>query len=120
MTSRRTAGIAALVLITAGLFVMAYTAARSFPRGLIAMALLLVAMVAAWEALRRRGPARTTLLVVSILLLVGFVAVLMRGRILFEAILVAVLFALACGGQRERLSASTSRSPPPKRRSVRS
>ena len=36
MTSRRLAAVAAVVLIAASLFVMACTAAQSFPRGLIA------------------------------------------------------------------------------------
>jgi diacylglycerol kinase family enzyme len=100
MPSRRTAAISALVLITAGLLVMAYTATRSFPRGLVAVGCLLLAMVAAWEALRRRGSARTALAVVGIVLLVGFIAVLVTGRILVEAILMAVLFAFAAAAAR--------------------
>ena len=100
MKSRRTAAIAALALIAAGVFVMVYTAARSFPRGLIAVGCLLLAMVAAWEALRRRGSARTALGVVGIVLLIGFVAVLVTGRILAEAILMAVLFAFAAAAAR--------------------
>ena len=100
MKSRRTAAIAALALIAAGVFVMVYTAARSFPRGLIAVGCLLLAMVAAWEALRRRGSARTALAVVGIVLLIGFVAVLVTGRILAEAILMAVLFAFAAAAAR--------------------
>ncbi len=100
MTSRRTAAIAALVLVAAGLLVMVYTSLRSFPRGLVSAGFLLLALVAAWEALRRRGPARTALLVVSILLLVGFVGVLVAGRILAEAIVAAALLMLGTASAR--------------------
>jgi diacylglycerol kinase family enzyme len=100
MKSRRVAAIAAVALVAAGLIVMLYTAARSFPRGLIAVGCLLLAMAAAWNALRRRGPARTALAVVGIGLLIGFVSVLVTGRILAEAILMAVLFAFAAATAR--------------------
>lgn len=100
VTSRRTAAVAALVLIVAGLFVMAYTAALSFPRGLIAVGILLLAMVAAWEALRRRGSARIALTVVVILLLIGHIAALVTGRILAEAIVTVLLFAFAAAAAR--------------------
>jgi diacylglycerol kinase family enzyme len=101
MRSRRTAAIAALALVAAGLIVMLYTAARSFPRGLIAVGCLLLAMVAAWKALSsRRGSVRTALAAVGILLLIGFVAVLMTGRIFAEAILTTVLFAFAAAAAR--------------------
>ena len=69
---------------------------------------------------RRRGPARTALAVVGIGLLIGFVAVLVTGRILAEAILMAVLFAFAAAAGAHRRFGSVYRSQRPRRQSVRS
>jgi diacylglycerol kinase family enzyme len=77
-----------------------FTSTRAFPRGLIAATLLVLAVAAAWHALLRRGPARTGLAALSVVLLVGFVAALLVGDILVEAIVAAGLFALAAVAAR--------------------
>ena len=120
MKSRRTAAIAAVALAAAGLIVMLYTAARSFPRGLVAVGCLLLAMGAGWNALRRRGPARTALAVVGIGLLIGFVAVLVTGRILAEAILMAVPVRVRGSGCANGVSDPCTAPQRPRRQSVRS
>ena len=100
MKSRRAAAIAALALSAAGLLVTLFTSTRSFPRGLIAAAVLVLAGASAWHALLRRGRARQVLAILSVLLLIGFVVALLAGGILLEAIVAAVLFALAAVAAR--------------------
>jgi diacylglycerol kinase family enzyme len=101
INSRRAAAIAALVLAAAGLAVVVFAATQAFPRGLIAAALLILAIITAWEALRRRGAARIALIVVGILLLIAFGAVLVLGRVLVEAIVAVALFAVTATFARE-------------------
>ena len=68
MRSRRVAAIVSLALFVAAGFVV-LSAVRSFPRGLIASLLLLLAFFAGWEAIRRRGIGRIVLEVLAVLLL---------------------------------------------------
>ena len=94
MRSRRVAAIVSLALFVAAGFVV-LSAVRSFPRGLIASLLLLLAFIAGWEAIRRRGIGRIVLEVLAVLLLVGTVVAIARGGILAEVVLLAVVLVLA-------------------------
>jgi len=94
MKSRRVAAIVSLALFVAAGFVV-LSAVRSFPRGLIASLLLLLAFYAGWEAIRRRGIGRIVLEVLAVLLLVGTVVAIVRGGILAEVVLLAVVLVLA-------------------------
>ncbi len=94
MRSRRVAAIVSLALFVAAGFVV-LSAVRSFPRGLIASLLLLLAFYAGWEAIRRRGIGRIVLEVLAVLLLVGTVVAIARGGILAEVVLLAVVLVLA-------------------------
>jgi diacylglycerol kinase family enzyme len=99
MKSRRVAAIAALVLfVLAGIVVI--SAVRSFPRGLIAAVLLVLACFAGWESIRRRGIGRTVLAVVAVLLLAGAIVAVAVGGILAEIVVLAVVLALACVAAR--------------------
>ncbi len=100
MNSRRLTAIAALALFAAGGLVLVATGLRAFPRGLIAAGLLVGALVAAWHALRRRGPARTLFAIAGIVLVAAFVGVLVAGGVLLEAIVAAVLFSSAAAAAR--------------------
>ena len=95
MRSRRIAAVAALVLGAAAVVLVVVTAARGFPRGLFVATLLVLAFVAAWEAIRRRGRARTAFAVIAVVLLVATFVVLLTDRVLLELIVAGVLFALA-------------------------
>lgn len=101
MKSRRTAAFTALALSACGFAVTVFTSTRSFPRGLIAAILLVLAGAAAWHALLRRGRLRWALAVLGALLLVGFVVALVTGGILVEAIVAAALFVVAAVAARE-------------------
>ena len=94
MRSRRVAAIVSLALFVAAGFVV-LSAVRSFPRGLIASLLLLLAFIAGWEAIRRRGIGRIVLEVLAVLLLIATVVAIARGGILAEVVLLAVVLVLA-------------------------
>ncbi|MAT04215.1 MAG: diacylglycerol kinase, partial [Acidimicrobiaceae bacterium] len=100
MNARRTAAAAALVLGAAEVGLIVFTATRSFPRGLIAVGLLICAGVAGWKALLHRGPTRLAFGVGGAVLLVGFFVALAVGGIMFEAIIAFVLFVLAAAAAR--------------------
>jgi diacylglycerol kinase family enzyme len=117
MTSRRVAAVASLVLFVAASVVAAVELARDFPRGLVAVALLVAGAAAAWQAVRRRGRARLVLLVSVLLLLVGSVAVVLTGErvgvglVAVALLLVSVALARRVFGVRVTLPAAD----PPKR-----
>ncbi len=94
MKSRRVAAVVSLVLFAAAALV-ALSTIRSFPRGLIAAVLLVLACIAGWEAIRRRGVGRTVLTVVAVLLLVGAVVAIAVGGILAEVVALGVVLVLA-------------------------
>lgn len=94
MNSRRAAAVTALALFAvAG--IVAISAVRSFPRGLIASALLLLAFAAGWESIRRRGTGRVLMAIVAVLLLAGAFVAVARGGILAEVVALAVVLVLA-------------------------
>ncbi len=95
MTNRRTAAIVALVCAAAAIVLAIWTATRSFPRGMAAVGCFALALFVIGEALRRRGGVRAALAALSLLLLIGFVAILVRGGILFEVVAAAGLFSVA-------------------------
>jgi diacylglycerol kinase family enzyme len=92
---RRAVALAAILLFLAAVVLIVVTATNVFPRGLFAACLLVLALVAAWEAIQRRGAARTVVIVLAAILLVGFGATLIVGDVLGEAILAAALLGLA-------------------------
>ena len=119
MKHRRVAAVVSLVLFAAAVVVGVVEVARDFPRSLVAVALLIVAGIAAWQALLRRGRARHVLLVSVLLLLGGVVVVVLTGErvgvglVAVALLLVSVALARRVFGVRVALPAAD----PPKRRS---
>jgi len=115
MRSRRLAAIAAIILFVAAGAVM-ISATRSFPRGLIACVLLVLAFIVGWEAIRRRGIGRSVLTVLALLLLAGAVIVVAIGGILAEVIVLAVILVLGSTAARAafRIHVQLPRADPPK------
>ena len=93
-TSRRVAAVTALVLFVAAGVVVIFTV-RNFPRGLIAAGLLVLAFVAGWESIRRRGIGRLILGILAVLLLVSSFVAVAVGGILAEVVVLAVVLVLA-------------------------
>ena len=117
MKHRRVTAVASLVLFVAASVVAAVEVVRDFPRGLVAIALLVAGVAAAWQAVRRRGRARHVLLVSVLLLLVGAVVVVLTGErvgvglVAVALLLVSVALARRVFGVRVALPAAD----PPKR-----
>ena len=107
---RRLAAIAAIVLAAAGLGVAIAVALDEFPRGLIVLALTLLALGAAWYGVLRRGIARIAGLAIAVVLFVaGLVFVLSSTRV--ADLIVLGLLAAALGMARIAFRAHVSLPP---------
>ena len=95
--------IGALVLGTGGLALAAIEAVQEFPRGLIALACLIVGSSAAWYGLLRTGTLRAVGLLVGLLGFVAAIVVLASDRLL-EVVLVVAALVLSCALARAAFS----------------
>jgi len=73
-------------------------------RGFLLLGLVGLAIVAAWEGIRRRGPARVTLLLLALALLVASVVVALAGRVFIDGLLVVALVSAAAVAQKRAFS----------------
>jgi diacylglycerol kinase family enzyme len=114
---RRYKAIAALVLMGASLVLAVIVAVQTFPNGLTVFACLLVAVLAAWWGLLRRGLERVLGVVAAGLLAAGaIVLVLFEGRPLLDAlILVGVGLSLAAAREAFAVHTEWPAAAPPKR-----
>ena len=117
MNNRRLNAIAALLLFAASIVALVVTASRAFPRGLLMAVLIALAFGIAWEALRRPGRIRMTLVVLCAVMLLGAFAMLVTGRVLAEAIISVALFWLSTYAARRafRIRGALPPAPPPTR-----
>jgi len=91
-------GAAAALLAFAGAIVVAVVEiVRDFPRGLIAVALLVAGALAAWQALLRRGRTRRVLLASGVLLLVATIVVVLTGERIGMGLVAVALLLVAIG-----------------------
>ena len=100
MSSHRLAAVVSLLLLAVSLVGLAVTAVTSFPRGLLAVVLVLVAVVAGLEALRCRGARRVIWLVACALFLVAALTVMISGDHHLVGIGSIVLLVLSVGVAR--------------------
>ena len=99
--ARRGAAVLSLLTLIAGITLLVYTAITVFPRGLIALALLVIAAVVGWWGVMLQGRARVSCWLVAGLLLVGaLVAHLSDGLQLTGPIAVALLVIAIVAGKR--------------------
>lgn len=114
MMNRRLAAIAAFVLLAASVVLAVVVGIQRFPRGLTVLACLVLALIAAWWALTRRGAARFLGAASAGALLAGAVVlVALEGSVLEDALILAGLL-LASGGAPSvcrRRDASRRRGP---------
>ena len=90
-----------LVLFAAAVVLAVVLAVQGFPRGLSVLACVVVALAAAWWALVRRGFARVVGAVIAVVLLVGAVVlVVLEGRALANALVLAGLVAAIAAASR--------------------
>ena len=107
---RRLAAIGAIVLAAAGLGVAIAVAVDEFPRGLVALALTVLALGAAWYGVLRRGMARIAGLAIAVVLLVAGLLVLVSSARLADLVVI-VLLAAAVGLARVAFSAHVALPP---------
>ncbi|HKG38115.1 MAG TPA: diacylglycerol kinase family protein [Conexibacter sp.] len=91
MRRQRTAAIGALAFGAAGLGLALVGAVQDFPLGLIALACVAVAVVAAWNGVLRTGAVRVAGLVLGVLGLAAAVALMASDRLLDELLVVGAL-----------------------------
>ena len=117
MLGRRTTALLALVLFLAGVIIAVVEIIRDFPRGPVVIVLLLIGLLAAWHAVKRRGYPRYILLAGFALLVVAAVVVVITGERLGVG-LVAIALLLASVGLAGRVFTARVALPaaePPKR-----
>jgi len=115
--NRRLAAVLSLVLLAAAVVLAVVVGAQSFPRGLSVLACVLVALAAAWWALLHRGFARVVGAAVAAALLVGAVVlVVLEGRVLADALILAgLVLAVAAASRAFAVRAELPDGSPPKR-----
>ncbi|HEY4095794.1 MAG TPA: diacylglycerol kinase family protein [Baekduia sp.] len=97
MSARRVAALGAVVFGVGGLALAIVVAVQEFPRGLIALACVVVAFVAAWYGVLRRGVARAVGLAVGAIGLAAAIVLLLSDRVVEQVIVVAALIlSVAC------------------------
>jgi diacylglycerol kinase family enzyme len=90
--TRRLAAIAALLLMAASLILAVVVAVQDFPAGISVLVCLLLAVLAAWWGVVRRGLGRVVGVGVGVLLLAGSVAlVVLEGRLLENGLILVGL-----------------------------
>lgn len=93
--TRRISAAVALVLLMASIVLLVLTALDSFPRGLLFVVLLVAALLAAWQALVRRGWARIMLWVAVGMLAVAMVILAVGASVSATGIAALALLAAA-------------------------
>lgn len=113
---RRVSAAVALLCLAAAVVLVAMTAVRQFPRGLVFLALLVFAAVAAWGSLLRTGRARLTLWAVTGILLLGAVTTLLAADVEWTGIAAILVIAVMVVAARHAFKAPRTLLPvaPPK------
>ena len=117
MVGRRVSAAAALVCLVAAVVAAVIELVRDLPRGLVAIALLAAGLLVAWQALLRRGPARSVLAAGVGLLVLGAVVVVLSGdRFGFGLAAIALLIlGVAIARPVFRVDATLQAAVPPRR-----
>jgi diacylglycerol kinase family enzyme len=113
---RRAWACAALALVAAAAVLAVRLAIERFPRGLLVLVCLALAVAAGWNAVRRRGTARQVGLIAAAALLAGaLLLILLEGKVVLD-LLVAALFAGAVASARMafRVHQQLPEAPPPR------
>jgi diacylglycerol kinase family enzyme len=99
--SRRLAAVVALVVAPAVVLLAGYILFDQFPRGLVVIGCVAIALVAAWYGLLRRGAARAVGLATALVALaVPVVLLIGDGSHILEAVLIAVGIPLSLGAAK--------------------
>jgi diacylglycerol kinase family enzyme len=104
MTHRRVAAIASLIVGAATVVFAVVVAVIHFPNGVVVLACLALAVVAAWYGMRRHGSARVAGVGGAVLLLAGSIVLLVAQGSLLENVIVLAGFAVAVGAAARAFS----------------
>ncbi len=117
MLNRRFAAVLSLVLLVASVALAVVVGVQSFPSGLSVLACVAAALAAVWWALVRRGLARVVGAVLAAVLLVGAVVlVVLEGRVLADALVLAgLVVSVAAAGRAFAVHAQLPAGSPPAR-----
>jgi diacylglycerol kinase family enzyme len=115
MGRRRLWALAALLLAAAALGLAVAVAVSRFPRGLSVLACLVLALLAAWYAVRRRGiPRRVGGAAAALFVIGAIVLVVVEGHLVADLIVVALAVAsLAASREAFRVHVHLPRADPP-------
>jgi diacylglycerol kinase family enzyme len=115
MDARRTSALVSLLCVAAAVVAAIVVFVAGFPRGLTVLALIALAALAAWYAVRRRGTVRIVGVLAAVACLVGVVVVVIaEGKPLANVlVLVAFLIGLAAARVAFRVHAALPPAPPP-------
>jgi diacylglycerol kinase family enzyme len=97
----RLSAIACLGCLAVGVVATAVTVLRTFPRGLVAVAVLGIAVLAAWEGVRRRGGVRTLLIAVAAGLVVVSLGLFVLGGLIVAGFVAVAALAAAVIAERQ-------------------
>ena len=112
---QRAAALVAVVLAPAVVLLAVFVVVQQFPRGLIVLACVTIALAAGWYGLLRRGAARLLGLGIAAAALILPAALLVTdGDHLAEAILIPVGFILCLGAARAAFRVKVSLPPAPR------
>ena len=104
MTKRRLAAICAVLVGAATIVLAVAVAIGNFPRGLFLTACVVLAGIAGWYAVLRKGTLRVAGLTVAALALGGAVALLVAGGSVLDELLVLVGLVVTVGAARATLA----------------
>lgn len=115
MNKRQVFALLALLLGAAATAWLLIAAVTSFPVGLIAVVLILLALELAWEGIRRLGTIRVVLLLLSGASLVLSMVLMVRGQMLLDLVFIVCCAALSvvCAKQVFRLKVHLPPAPRP-------
>ena len=114
MLGKRIAAMSALLLGAGALALAAVTAVREFPRGLVVLVLIVLALAAGWHGLVRRGVARAAGLgAAAVLAALAVALILARDPLATLLIVVALWLGLAAARTAFRMHVDLPRVPPP-------
>lgn len=115
MTARRVSAIVALVVGPVTLALAVWLAIARFPRGLVVLGCVAVAIVAGWYGLLRRGVARIVGLGLAAVATVGAALLLLNDLVPLILIVAGVLISVAAVDAAFRVHVSLPRAKPPAR-----
>jgi diacylglycerol kinase family enzyme len=111
--SRRVAAVLALLSLLAAAVLAVVHAVSTFPGGLVALVLLVLAAAVSWQGLIRGGRVRTGAWAVAAILLVGAVGALVLDRIQLSGLLVVGFLVAAVGLSKRAFSVHLDLPPAP-------